>query len=143
MKITDAQLKEIYEHAQQTYPFECCGFLLGSSDDGGLVLQVRRATNQSPNRTKRFLISEKEYGQAQLAAEDIGLTIIGFYHSHPDWPPIPSQTDMNSAAWDYFYLITSIHAGKPLDTNVWQIADEGLRRFVGVPLEIVDEAELK
>jgi proteasome lid subunit RPN8/RPN11 len=142
MKITDALLKQIYTHAESTYPFECCGFLLGSFGDGGLVLGVRQATNQSPNRTKRFLISEKEFGQAQLDAEEIGLDVIGFYHSHPDWPPIPSQTDMNNAAWDYYYLITSIHDRKPLNTNVWQIADEGLRRFVGVPLEIVDEAEL-
>ena len=28
MKITDAQLKQIYAHAKETYPHECCGFLL-------------------------------------------------------------------------------------------------------------------
>ncbi len=141
MKITDAQLKQIYAHAKETYPFECCGFLLGSFDEGGLVRQVRRATNQNAERTDRFDISAEEFARAQFEADDAGLDIIGIYHSHPDWPPIPSQTDMDSAWEDVFYLIASIHEGMPLNTNVWQLTDAGLRRFGPVPLEIVDAQE--
>ena len=71
-----------------------------------------------------------------------GLDIIGIYHSHPDWPAIPSQTDMNSA-WEYvYYLITSIHEGMPLNTQIWRLAEEGLRRFEWVALEIADEQAL-
>ena len=142
MKITDAQLKQIYAHAKETYPYECCGFLLGSFDDGGRVHQVRRATNQNQERTDRFIISGEEFGQVQFAADEAGLDIIGVYHSHPDWPAIPSQTDMESAWEEVYYLIASIHEGRPLNTNVWRLADEGLRRFAWVPLEIVDEHEL-
>jgi proteasome lid subunit RPN8/RPN11 len=142
MKITDAKLKQIYAHAKETYPHECCGFLLGTFDDG-LVRQVRRAINQNQDRTDRFVISPEEFAQAQSAADDAELDIIGIYHSHPDWPPIPSQTDMESAWEDVFYLIASVHEGMPLNTNVWQLADEGLRRFQWVPLEIVDETKLK
>jgi proteasome lid subunit RPN8/RPN11 len=139
MKITDAQLKQIYAHAKETYPRECCGFLLGSFDDGGLVRQVKPAVNQNKDRTDRFDISPEEFAQTQFAADDAGLDIIGIYHSHPDWPPIPSQTDMESAWEDVYYLIASVHEGMPLNTNVWQLASEGLRRFNFVPLEIVDE----
>jgi proteasome lid subunit RPN8/RPN11 len=138
MKITDAQLKEIYAHAKETYPYECCGFLIGQFEQEGLVRQVRRATNQNTERTDRFVINPQEYMQAQFEAEDAGLDIIGFYHSHPDWPAIPSQTDIDNAAWDYFYVIASIHEGMPLNTNVWRLADEGLRLFEWVALEIVD-----
>ena len=141
MKITDAQLKQIYAHAKETYPHECCGFLLGIFDDA-LVTQVRRATNLNQNRADRFEIDPKEYMQIQFEADKAELDIIGIYHSHPDWPPIPSQTDMTSAFENMFYLIASVHEGIPLNTNVWQLADEGLRRFEWVPLEIVDEAEL-
>jgi proteasome lid subunit RPN8/RPN11 len=141
VKITDAQLKQIYAHAKESYPHECCGFLLGTLDDA-LVRQVRRATNQNTDRTDRFIISGEEYAQTQLAADEAGLDIIGVYHSHPDWPPIPSQTDMESAWEEVFYLIASIHEGMPLNTNVWRLTDEGLRRFEWVPLEIVDEVEL-
>lgn len=143
MKITDAQLKQIYAHAKETYPYECCGFLLGSVEEGGLVQQVRRAANQNQERTDRFIISAEEYFETQSAADDAGLEIIGIYHSHPDWPPIPSQTDMDNAWEDVYFLISSVHEGKPLNTNVWRLAgDEGLRRFVQVSLEIVDEAEM-
>lgn len=143
MKITDAQLKQIYAHAKETYPYECCGFLVGSFENGGLVRQVRRAANQNTDRTDRFIISGEEFAQTQLAADEAGLDIIGIYHSHPDWPPIPSQTDMDSAWEEVFYLIVSVHEGMPLNTNIWRLARNGLRRFEGAPLEIVDEAELK
>lgn len=142
MKITDAQLKQIYAHAKQTYPHECCGFLLGIFEDGGLVRQVRPATNQNQERSDRFIISAEEFAQTQFAADEAGLDIIGVYHSHPDWPPIPSQTDMESAWEDVYYLIVSVHEGMPLNSNVWQLAGEGLRRFEWAPLEIVDQAEL-
>jgi proteasome lid subunit RPN8/RPN11 len=142
MKITDAQLKQIYAHAKEIYPVECCGFLLGGFDNGGLVSQVRRAINQNSERTDRFIISAEEFAEVQFAADEAGLDIIGIYHSHPDWPPIPSQTDMDSAWEDIYYLIASVHEGRPFNTNVWRLADTGLRRFEWVALEIVDEKVL-
>jgi proteasome lid subunit RPN8/RPN11 len=107
MKITDAQLKQIYAHAKETYPHECCGFLLGSFEEE-LVRQVRRATNQNQERTDRFVIDPQEFAQAQNEADEAELDIIGVYHSHPNWPPIPSQTDMASAFENTFYLIASV-----------------------------------
>jgi len=142
MKITDAQLKQIYDHAKDTYPFECCGFLLGKFDEGGIVNRVRRASNQNRERADRFLISAEEFAEAQFAADDAGWDIIGIYHSHPDWPPIPSQTDMENAWEEIFYLIASIHDGMPLNANIWRLAGEGVRRFEWVGLEIVDEAQV-
>jgi proteasome lid subunit RPN8/RPN11 len=142
MKITDTQLKQIYAQAKETYPYECCGFLLGAFDQGGLVRQVRPAVNQNQDRTDRFIISAEEFAETQFAADDAGLDIIGVYHSHPDWPPIPSQTDMENAWEDVFYLIASVHEGKPFNTNVWQLTGDGLRRFEQVGLEIVDEGAL-
>ncbi|MBN1218727.1 MAG: M67 family metallopeptidase [Anaerolineae bacterium] len=142
MKITDAQLKQIYTHAKETYPYECCGFLLGTFDDGGLVREVRPATNLNQERTDRFEFDGKESLQVQSEADDAGLDIIGIYHSHPDWPPIPSQTDMDSAFVNMYFLIVSVHQSMPLNTNIWRLADEGMRRFEGVALEIVDQAEL-
>ncbi|MEM7342947.1 MAG: M67 family metallopeptidase [Chloroflexota bacterium] len=142
MKITDSQLKQIYTHAKETYPYECCGFLLGNLTDG-FVHEIRRATNQNQARTDRFVISAEEYATVQFAADDLGQDIVGIYHSHPDWPPIPSQTDMDSAWEDVYYLITSVHEGRPLNTNVWRLADdEGIRRFEWVAMEIVDEKEM-
>jgi proteasome lid subunit RPN8/RPN11 len=142
MKITDAQLKQIYAHAKESYPAECCGFLLGTFDHGGRVRQTRPATNQNSERSDRFLISAEEFGRVQLAADEAELEIIGIYHSHPDWPAIPSQTDMDNAWEGVYYLITSVHQGKPLHTQIWQLIEDEPRRFEGVALEIVDENAL-
>jgi proteasome lid subunit RPN8/RPN11 len=139
MKISDRQLKQIYAHAQETYPAEGCGFLLGSVENGGLVRQVRPAINQNRERSDRFIISAEEFAQVQLAADETGLDIIGIYHSHPDWPAIPSQTDMDNAWEEVYYLIVSVHEGKPFQTQIWQLADDEPRRFKEVGLEIVDE----
>ena len=141
MKITDAHLKEIYAHAKETYPFECCGFLLGEFSGDGLVRQVRRAVNQNQERSDRFIISGEEFAQTQFAADEAGLEIIGVYHSHPDWPPIPSQTDMDSAWEGVAYLIVSVHQGRPFNTAVWARGVEGLRRVLALPLEILDDNE--
>ena len=140
MKITDGLLKEIYAHGRETYPHECFGFLVGRDEDGGSVRQVVRATNLNTDQKDRFEMDPKEFIRTDKQADDQGYTIIGVYHSHPDWPAIPSQTDILSEVEGYYYVIASIHEGQPLNTTVWQInGDSAPRRFVQLPLEIVDE----
>ena len=44
--------------------------------------------------------------------------LLGFYHSHPDHPPIPSDTD-NACAWPFFsYLITAVEKGESKVTKI-------------------------
>jgi len=138
MKITDALLKEIYAHAQETYPRECVGFLVGEFQAGGRVRQIARGTNLNQERNDRFEIDPAEFVRVDRAAEDEDLSIVGLYHSHPNWPAIPSQTDLSSEVEGYYYMIISIVQGQPLNTGLWQIAEDEPRRFVQLPLEIVD-----
>ena len=139
MIISDAQLKQIYAHAAEAYPHECFGFLVGTFDSGGLVHEVIRGTNLNQERTDRFEMDPKEFVQVEKAADQKGLTVIGFYHSHPDWPAIPSQTDIAWAWEGSYYLITSVHEGRPLNTGVWSLAEDGPKRFTKEPIEILDE----
>ncbi|MEM7029431.1 MAG: M67 family metallopeptidase [Chloroflexota bacterium] len=141
MKITDGLLKEMYAHGRETYPRECFGFLVGQGVDGGSVRQVVRGTNLNTERNDRFEMDPKEFLRVDRQAEDNGYEIVGFYHSHPDWPAIPSQTDILSEVEGSLYMIVSIHEGQPLNTSAWRIADDEPRRFVQLPLEIVDERE--
>ena len=139
MKITDTQLKRIYTHAKETYPHECFGFLVGTYDADGHVHHVVRGTNRNTERADRFEMDPKEFVQVERGADDEGLSIIGFYHSHPDWPAIPSQTDITWAWEGSYYLIVSVHEGRPFNTGVWSLAPEGPKRFNQEPLEIMDE----
>jgi proteasome lid subunit RPN8/RPN11 len=139
MKISDAQLKQIYAHAKETYPYECLGFLVGTFEGGGFVHRVVQGTNLNADQTDRFEMDPKEFVHAEKGADDEGLSVIGFYHSHPDWPAIPSQTDIIWAWEGSYYLIVSVHGGRPFSTGIWSLATEGPKRFKQEPLEILDE----
>jgi proteasome lid subunit RPN8/RPN11 len=142
MKITDAYLKQIYAHAAETYPYECFGFLVGIFDAGGLVHRVVQGTNLNTERTDRFQMDPQEFVRVERDADAEGLSIIGFYHSHPDWPAIPSQTDITWAWEGSYYLIVSLHEGRPFNTGVWLLAEDEPKRFIQTPLEIVAESVL-
>jgi proteasome lid subunit RPN8/RPN11 len=139
MRITDAQLKQIYAHAKETYPRECFGFLVGTFDTGGAVRRVVTGTNLNTDRADRFEMDPKEFVQVEKGADDEELNVIGFYHSHPDWPAIPSQTDITWAWEGSYYLIVSVHEGQPFNTGIWSLAEEEPKRFVQESLEILDE----
>lgn len=139
MKITDAQLKQIYAHAEEAYPHECFGFLVGTFDAGGLVQRAVRGSNLNIERADRFEMDPIEFVTIEKRADDEGLNVIGFYHSHPDWPAIPSQTDITWAWEGSYYLIVSVHEGRPFNTGVWSLAEEEPKRFIQESLEILDE----
>ena len=139
MKITDARLKQIYAHAAETYPNECFGFLVGVPDDGGRVHDVVRGTNLRTDRTDRFEMDPVEFVRVEKNADEEGLSVVGFYHSHPDCPAIPSQTDITQAWEGSYYLIVSMHAGRPVNAAVWALAPGAPHRFKAEPLEILDE----
>jgi proteasome lid subunit RPN8/RPN11 len=142
MKITDAQLKQIYAHARETYPHEGFGFIVGTYDTGGSVHHVVRGTNLNTERADRFEMDPKEFVKVEKRADNEGLNVIGFYHSHPDWPAVPSQTDITWAWEGSYYLIVSVHEGRPLNTAVWSLAEDGPNRFIQERLEILDENAL-
>ena len=142
MRISDAQLKNIYAHAKETYPNECLGFLVGTFDNGGVVHQVVRGANLNTERADRFEMDPKEFVNVERQADSQGLNVIGFYHSHPDWPAIPSQTDINWAWEGSYYLIVSVHDGRPFNSGVWLLSEAGPKRFHQESLEILDENAL-
>jgi proteasome lid subunit RPN8/RPN11 len=138
MRLTDAQLKRVYTHAQEVYPRECCGFLIGEPGEGGAVHQVVPGTNLAPEeRADRFEMDPLDILRAEERAEAAGLAVIGYYHSHPDWPAIPSQEDLRWAWPGPRYLLVAVHRGRPLDARVWLLEeDETGKRFVPGRLEI-------
>jgi proteasome lid subunit RPN8/RPN11 len=121
-----SHLDEIHQHGEATYPHECCGFLLGKVDENRrLVQQTRRAQNQrSDSPHNRYQIAPQEYMRAERLAAEIGLEIIGFYHSHPDHPARPSQFDLENAWPGLVYVIAGVNNGKADKTTAWVLADD-------------------
>ena len=113
-------LEAIRDHGAGTYPYECCGALLGQ--DGTVVdaWALPNTTEEGPRR--RFLIRPADYRSAEQRATATGLELLGFYHSHPDHPARPSQYDLDHA-WPVFaYVILSVMNGRPGDITLWRLA---------------------
>lgn len=72
-------------------------------------------------RRDRYWIDPQDLLQAQKQARQQDLQIIGIYHSHPDHPAIPSETDRVLAWAEYSYLIVSVQQGKGMEARSWQL----------------------
>jgi proteasome lid subunit RPN8/RPN11 len=74
-------------------------------------------------RTRRYRIGADDYREADRYAQRNGLDIVGFYHSHPDHPARPSDTDLAEATLPgYSYVIVSVVAGRSEDMTAWTLS---------------------
>jgi len=123
VSIPGVQLQYILNHARSAYPEECCGFLIGRSSEPRQVDRVLPAENAArSSRNKQYRIDPVEFIRADEEARRSSLDLIGFYHSHPDAPVEPSQTDLENALLSYTYLVLSLQNGEPRDVAAWSLS---------------------
>lgn len=141
IQISSNHLNQIRNHAENTYPEECCGLLLGQINDHyKILIEVRETENswsveafdfltnltsssKPLSKQNRFSIAPEMLLKVQKEARDRALSIIGIYHSHPDHPAIPSKFDQAIAHALYSYIIVSVQQGQTKDISSW-ILDE-------------------
>ena len=111
LKLPAALAEAIRAHGKETYPHECCGFLLGAPGEAREIARASNAREDSPQN--RYLIPPIEFVRVQRDADARGLDVIGFYHSHPDHPARPSAFDREHAWPGYAYLIAAVEGGLP------------------------------
>jgi len=128
MHTTESVLDDIRRHGATAYPEEGCGFLLGTVTEDGRnrVTAVQPVANRQPeHRERRYQITADDYRAAEETAAEEGLDVVGFYHSHPDHPPRPSETDLAEATFPgYTYVIVSVHDGTPENVTAWSLASD-------------------
>lgn len=129
----------IEAHAKETYPEECCGFLIGSADHASVVASVRPARNVvETNRERRYVIDPLEQLAVEKALAATHEAVLGFYHSHPNHPAEPSEFDRSHAVpWYRWYVILSIRDREPADLRAWAF-DADASSFRPEPLTVVD-----
>lgn len=121
--IAEQQLTEIREHGIRDYPYECCGLLLGRfQTDRKVVTETYPISNAREESAKRnrFLITPEELMKGERYAREHDLEVVGFYHSHPDSPAVPSQYDLEHAWPTYSYIIVSTSADRANDLFSWE-----------------------
>jgi proteasome lid subunit RPN8/RPN11 len=134
--------ERIRRHGAETFPHECCGALLGRDSAAAEKVSARDETPSKETREvlelfplvnrrddsprNRFAVTADDVRDAEKAASQHGLEVIGWYHSHPDHPARPSDFDREHAWPWYSYVIVSVMAGKPADMTSWRLNDDRL-----------------
>ncbi len=123
--LTPEQEAAIRAHGEADYPYECCGLLLGTFAADGRkttaeVMPISNAREESAKRN-RFLITPQELMRGERYARSRQLDIIGFYHSHPDHPAVPSGYDLDHALPVYSYVIVAVAQGRAGDVQSWEL----------------------
>lgn len=118
--------ERIRSHLEDAYPEEACGGLLGRALNGRTEVTAVAAleNRESQDRARRYLIDPDAVLALQKRAEEQGLEVVGYYHSHPEAPAEPSAFD-REAAWPwYVYLIVSLRDGRATEFGAWRLTED-------------------
>jgi proteasome lid subunit RPN8/RPN11 len=134
----------IRRHGRAAYPEECCGALLGRGGESGAeVVEAEPVANaRRARRERRFRIEADDYRRLEALARDRGRDLLGFYHSHPDHPAVPSEYDREHALPFFHYVVLAVASGEPREMASWVLSEdrEVFDREEIVRIESRDEA---
>ena len=70
------------------------------------------------------MVRPSDYRVAEQTASELGGELLGFYHSHPDHPARPSETDLAQAWPNLTYIIIAVREGRPEDLRFWRLRED-------------------
>jgi len=129
--IGERQLDEIRRHGEADYPHECCGLLIGSFGAGGAKVAEETFpivnAREDAAKKNRFLIAPDDLMRGEKHARQSRLDVVGFYHSHPDHPAVPSAFDLEHAWPVYSYVIVSVRSGRAEELSSFELRSDRSR----------------
>jgi proteasome lid subunit RPN8/RPN11 len=141
VKIRRADADAMAAQARSGYPHEVCGVLIGVSREGAVrVARAIPVTNRETERpTVRYQIAPEDLIAVQRSARDEGLDIVGYFHSHPDHPARPSETDRRIAAEGLsdgvVHVVVGVAGGRDTVATAWVFRDRN-QNFEEEPFEV-------
>ena len=146
IQLATQQRNEIAAHGERDYPHECCGLLLGNFAGAGAktVTEIYPISNAREEAAKRnrFLIRPEELLRGEQYAAQHGLDVVGFYHSHPDHPAVPSGYDLEHAWPVYSYIVVAVGAGAAGELRSWEMEPDR-SKFTEEEIDVVTQFALK
>lgn len=122
--LSSALQQRIFENLQGTYPNEGGGFLLGAVNGKDTrisdTIQIANVFAEE-EQYHRYAMTPQDWMKLEDEADERGLTLVGYYHSHPDSPAVPSIYDRDHALPNFVYIITSVLNGQAVDMRVWRL----------------------
>ena len=108
IRISQKFIDQMIEHSKSEDPNECCGILAGTNGDISKLYKIR---NASPS-PYRYVMDPQEMLTSIQDADENGIDLVAFYHSHTHSPAYPSETDTRMAVesgWvDFCYVLISL-----------------------------------
>ncbi|HWP35029.1 MAG TPA: Mov34/MPN/PAD-1 family protein [Thermodesulfobacteriota bacterium] len=135
----------IFAHGARDYPNEACGLLLAPRGEPARLVEAHPVANLNTERARdRYTLDPAGLKRVAAAAAAAGLEVAGVYHSHPDHPARPSETDRAQAWGGWIYLVLRVAGGRPEELRAFRLegalhGSEG-GTFVELPLEIGEPA---
>lgn len=132
-----SHLADIFAHARETSPAECCG-LIGGAENGS-ARNTYRLRNVAPDSHVSYEVAPEELFAAQREMRQRGEQLLAIYHSHPRaTEPTPSETDVRLAYYPAaVYLIVGLASPEPT-LRAFRIS-EAERRWEQVEYAVGDE----
>jgi proteasome lid subunit RPN8/RPN11 len=124
IQLTQTLQVRIFEQMEKTFPNEGGGFLLGTSNgDTVTISDITQVENvfETEEQYHRYAMTPQDWMRLEDEADSRGLSLVGYYHSHPNSPAIPSIYDRDHALPNFVYIITSVIDGKAVDMRVWRL----------------------
>lgn len=146
IQLDEIVIQQMNSDACSGFPNECCGFLFGNEDEAKrTIVAIQPVQNMSKeDQCRRFSISAEDYLQAEKYAEENNLSLLGIYHSHPNHPAIPSETDREAAMPFFSYVIISVTSNQQCHIRSWrlnqqnQFEEEQSIQFISTALKLND-----
>ncbi len=103
--LSKKQKDELIEHSKRESPNEACGILAGKEEK---VKKIYRLTNIDKS-SKTFFMEPKEQLGVMKEIRNLGLEMVGIYHSHIETEAYPSEHDVELAYYpEASFVIVSI-----------------------------------
>ena len=113
LTINANQRQQIFAHAREASPNECCGLIGG--DENGFARTVYRLRNAAANPLVTYEAAPEDLFTAQRTMRERSEHLLAIYHSHPRaTDPYPSETDIRLAYYPTaVYLIVGLGDQEP------------------------------
>jgi proteasome lid subunit RPN8/RPN11 len=104
VRVPGQVLHELFAHARDTHPEECCGLIIGDADvrfrsvvrcrNEATPRHLKHPESQPKDGREAFVMNEQDYARAEAAAESRGERVTAVYHSHVGAGAYLSETDL-------------------------------------------------
>jgi proteasome lid subunit RPN8/RPN11 len=123
VSVSKKHINQIKKHSEREFPREAVGALIGKYANEKMeieeIIELKNETTENPAR--RFFVSPESVYEIEMQCRAGGKEIVGWYHSHPNGSPDPSEEDLKNAFPFYAYFIVSVVRGQAKEIKCWRL----------------------